>query len=58
MLQFFRTNQCVGTLQLFSQTYLRGRSEKAEDFRSDFGDFSDLVTSVKIQGNERLKVKG
>ncbi len=43
-------NTCIGTLELFSQTYLRGKEKKVTSSLADMEDFGLLVSSMKISG--------
>jgi hypothetical protein len=56
LINFTIDNGCNGTLELFSQTYLRGRMLSVTNDVSDLGlsdsnEFSELVTSIRITGN-------
>ncbi len=50
MLRYVDPNACVGTLALFSQTYLRGRDRTFTSSEADIGDFSLQVSSIRIAG--------
>jgi len=50
------TNACIGNLELFSQTYLRGKTLSIKKNNSDLGSsdsnkFAALITSIRITGN-------
>ncbi len=47
-------NACKGTLELFSQTYLRGIGKKVTSSQADLEDFSQLVSSIKISGTNKI----
>jgi hypothetical protein len=45
-------NACNGTLELFSQTYFRGKEEKITSSIADLADFGQLVSSINISGTK------